>query len=568
MAEMKVKVTVKREIADEKHEGDLIRSEDWNHAIDALDDLDDRIDSLRSDVDTGFEGVNNSLDSLSGDVETLQSDVADLHNRVPTLETTATDHGTRLASAEADLASLKALIQPLLDFYKFRLTLRTTQSTFAVGQLAEITATVTDLAGNPLTFTAAADRPWIDFITPWGQLQTVQGFESLGGELERTLSVRTNAQGIARVRLHAEKVWGVTDVQMTTAMSNTMAVKLSNNSTVGETIVAAATPAEAKSAGAFRAISAEYDRTDNAGVKGYIDAQYVEHSSVLGDISRIPNFGGHWQEVRTTVIAFAKADSNPLTPDPSRSACSIQVTFRDWIGQWLHGDYLDDIDDLVEQTVTDLTDKVVHKPLTEAVTGVKDHIRDRVDLERGVVHNVRETTVVQRALPKVNPPDPPDYLPELIQSTQKAVALQQTLIVSQATSFKAGPRETQTALTVDLFTEPAVQSAGVQQRTQSQIAAAQASTNQAIENVKQTVTQDVSHQVGALGQQVATLGGRVDATLAEGGDLHVLKSTLNTLGGKVDALHQLDPNDVSDKMSMVSNLTLRIESLERGVPAR
>jgi hypothetical protein len=545
----------------DKTPGELIRSFEWNQMVAAIRELRADAQLFADSVNQRFENVGARLGALETRVEQIDAHVHGVDNRLGNLEGEI-QFIVRpgLQAVQTDLATLKAAVEPTIRFYNFRLNLKTTRSTFALGELAEISATVTDLAGNALTFPTPADRPWIDFITPWGQLQAVQGFESMGGQLERTLSIRVNDEGVARVRLHAEHVWGVNDAQMSSSMESAMAVRMADNRTVAEHIVSAATPTAAKSSGAFQALVAEYDRPDATSVKNYIDAQYVKTASIVGDPRRFPWFPGEWRDYRTTVIAFAKSDSDPLTPDPTRGVSSIQVTFRDWIYPWVYTTYVEDIEILVTDAAADITRRLNNRRFHEAVGGLKDFVKEKVDIKKGVVHNLRSTRVVKEALNRVNPPAPPVNMPIILESAENAVMLQQTLILSQAMAYSSGPEEK--VLAMELFTAPALSSEAVLLQAQAQIDAAQTQNTLAIENATQAVTQHVTQQVGALGQQVATMNGRVEATLAEGGDLSVLRSNVLNLHGKVDALGLLDPSDVHTKLSVVNGLMARVESLE------
>src|SRR5690606_1912601 len=145
------------------------------------------------DLITAVEGIQDSVAALSASVD---EHVAALTGRAEALE-------ARADAAAAEIAALRDALAPFR-----RVTLRTQRTRFALGELAEITAHVTALDGSPLDLSNAAARPFVDFVATWGQLRPVAGFQSLGGADDRTLSVRVDEQGEARVVLRAEHAVG------------------------------------------------------------------------------------------------------------------------------------------------------------------------------------------------------------------------------------------------------------------------------------------------------------------------------------------------------------------------
>ena len=145
-----------------KGSGQLIRSNDWNSLVAAVSGLQATVTSLSTSVDQRFAAVNQSLASVSG----------------------------QLAAVDRRVAHLETVFK---DYY--RVNMITSQTIYAIGELAVITVQVTDLDGHVIVF-AVPDRPWITFLTTWGRLQADAGFDTLGGFGDRGVSVRTDTAGV------------------------------------------------------------------------------------------------------------------------------------------------------------------------------------------------------------------------------------------------------------------------------------------------------------------------------------------------------------------------------------
>jgi hypothetical protein len=565
----------------EKVSGELIRARDWNQLVAAVRALDTQLDSLTRSVDQRFQALSGSVDerfaSLSTSVDgrfgevTTRLDALEafqteadgrldqLEHDVAALVTRANAVDTTVAGVQTGLTTLQTVVSPLVAFYNYKLTLSSTRDTFALGELAQITALVTNLAGQPL-----AERPWIDFVTPWGQLQPASGFESIGGVGDRTVSVRANSAGIARVLLHAEHVQGINDAVISSAVATSMSTRMATSSqTVAEAIVESATPMQAKQSGAFRTLSAEYDRTDATGVRSYLDAYYLDKAPTFTDARVVPNFSHSWRDYRTTVIAFAKADADPLTPDASHGVGSIQVTFRDWVGSWLQLEYGEELVTEVEQAREHLGRRVTDD-LAESAEGLQVGIDELVPKDHGVIGRQRDYEVVRRALDDLDLPQPPPFLSDLKRSVSEAVTMQQAMEVSQATALHAPSQN----VTVRAFTQSYVRADAAATVARQEVQAARTETNQAIATARVELQQSINSSVGTLTQQVGSLGGRLDATLAEGGDLRRLQSTVSSLSGKVDAMRDLDPSNVQAKLVEFEGIKNRLEGVERVVIGR
>jgi hypothetical protein len=381
-----------------KAAGQLIKSEGWNALVAAVEDLSTTVNDRFAAMDADLQGLR-----------------------------------TRFEALAEEFIDFRGVVEPLLGEY-YRLTMETTRTNFAIGELAEITARVTDLRGNPLDLSDERDRPWIDFVVAsWGQLKPVAGFQSLGGAGDRTISVRTDAQGVARVYLRSDHTEGLTDEdEVEVAVSLETRLPTTNKSIV-ETILSAATPIEAKQMGAFGVLTTEYDRTDALRVRTFADRYYQGNTALITGSTTRPLFTHRWRDYRSTVMAFARGDSDPVTPDQSRGVSSIQVTFRDWIFPWIITDYFVE----TQALVANFRDRVVPKitdNLEKSAENVKIEVNDFV-FDKGLIGRQRNYRVIQEALDTVRPPIRPAFdLQWLTKSIGDAVVVQQTLESAQGTS--------------------------------------------------------------------------------------------------------------------------------------
>ena len=461
-----------------KAAGLLIRSADWNMLVAA-------IDTLSAQVTSEFAAVRDEVaaadDELRGLIQTLDERVTTLDERVTTLET--------------QLAALQTEVEPLLR-QTYRVTLTTTTVNYALGELAEVRAQVTNLQGNPVT-----DRPWVDFVTTWGQLRPIGGFESRGGVGDRTISVRTNDQGIARVLVRAEHAEGFAEEDEDEVAAALTTRLQADNLSVAQHILQANTPLEAKEKGAFRILTTEYNRHDALVVRNYVDAYYVRNPTMsVGKITPnfIERFRSRWRDYRATVMAFAKADSDPVTPDHSRGVNSIQITFRDWISPWIFVEYFDA--DELDVRVPNIRDQLapnIRENLKLSMDLVKQRVTDLVR-DKGVLGKLQQYEVINKAISQLGGVQP--FLPQLTDSLQKAIGIQQTLENFQAAPFGLiGVSGKDVAF--DVFTD----------------AATRADANVA------DVTGDIDNLKGQVGQfqgQVAQVDGRINT----------LQGTINNLG--------------------------------------
>jgi hypothetical protein len=348
-----------------KAAGQLIKPTDWNLLVDSVASI----------------GFASQQYQISNDV------------RVTQLETQTTGLRTDLDGVIDQLADVRqavASLQPLLDQYV--VTMRSDRIRYAMGEICELTALVTDLSGNPV-----AEAPWVDFVCSWGRLRPKAGFESRAGVGDNSISVRTNASGVAQVLLRADHTEGFTDaeeVQISTALTAQVPAA---NATIAMTLLNANTPTESFSKSAYQALNVEYDRTDSIAMRSFVDTYFVRTPEWLSKPAR-PNILGNWRDYRATVMAFAKPDADPTTPDSTRGGSTIQITFRDWISHWIK-DYVADLGGLVA-TYTPQIGPALNLPYQAAVTNMKDLVENNVR-DKGIVGRVKHYDGIKLAIDSV-----------------------------------------------------------------------------------------------------------------------------------------------------------------------
>jgi uncharacterized protein YceH (UPF0502 family) len=453
-----------------KISGQLIRSQDWNALV-------AEVENLAVTLNARIDGVQTEVAALDG----------------------------RLTAAETSLDEIVSKVGPLLS--QFRVNLRTTSVRYALGEAAELTAEVRDVANNPIVFTDET-RPWVDFVTAWGQLKPVGGFESLGGEIGASLTTEVSA-----------------------------------GKTVAQAILAASTPAEAKSSGAFKIMTDQYDQPAAKSVRSFVDSYYVKNApKITGKL--FPPFTQRWRDYRSTVVAVAKNDSDPLTPDAGRGVSAIQVTFRDWIGPWLLLDYVHPIE--TGKLVPGILSQLVPKMTADAVQStilLKDGVKEVVRAE-GLVGKLRDYQVVNEALDQLNVPQFGDVVPQVTKSVKQAVTLQQTLETAHAATVGVGEKAA-----LDAFAETSVKAESSVASVRTEVAALQKTVGK------------VDSQIGTVQEKVGSLDGKVTTTL--GTTLQKLDSELKTVSGKVEVLKELDPSNVRTKLIEIEGLSNRISALEQ-----
>jgi len=379
-----------------KEPGQLILAADWNALVAAIEST---VDTINTRIDGVESSLGDRLTAVEGDLATLQEQVAGLETTVDVLRE------------------------------QHRVTLSTSSSSFALGQVATITAQVTDFEGNPLPgLNNVANRPWVDFFTVWGKLKAVAGFTNVGGAGERTIAVRVNADGIAQVTLRAESTEELSDEQEAeVAAALTMTVGESTR-TVADEFLLANTPLDAQEVGAFAMMTTAYDGTTPL-FRKYIDDYYIERPS---RVTR--GFTIRWRDYNATVIAMTKNDDDPLTPDRGRSYGSIRIRFRDWIQPWILLDYLGEPEPYIPPIIERLKPRVIPSKYGDSLLGIQEEIQDIVQ-NKGIIGRMRDYQVIHQALERIQFDDQPTFWPDLVEYAQNSVNVQQTMEYAQANTI-------------------------------------------------------------------------------------------------------------------------------------
>lgn len=495
-----------------KSPGLLLRSDDWNAIVDEVVRLEeDKADVTR--VEALEEAVLDPEEGLVAQVAQLATAVTTLQSRVDALEA-------------------------IRDRY-VQVSLATQQLTFALGTRALLTATLTDLEGGALQIPNAAERPWVDFVTTWGTLSAAPGFNSRGGAGQRTLSVQTDANGVAQARLGSETVRGLS-AEDESRMEAALLIDLPGNTTLADIITGATAPSEAQERGAYRMMRQEYDAVGSGGIKAYMDATYEYQ------FERQPNFGleltrNSFVDYHATVLALAKPDRDPLTPDHAMGVGTIQVTFRDWIWSWAWNDYFVATEPLVQGFRGEIDEIFTDEPDFEVAAGRFGSFYNDALAGRGILERERNLQALMGVLEDVTlPGNQARYLP-LVQGSRDALGLQ--LALERGRGESGAVRGVDPVLRNAARGEQAL--GGLEQRVvaQESRAAGIESTVQGIEG------------------QVASLGGQFEAMTAEGGSLTV---ALQRVGNLDQQLQDLNAEILSPTETRVTEIDGRVlQALER-----
>jgi len=338
--------------------GHLIQAVDWNSVTEML----------------ALFGT--TLIDLGGRVATLESNVATLTTTVAALET-----------VPERLATLEDNVGPLLQNYLVKIS--TSDASNLVGEVAEITVSVLALDGSVVV----GDPPWVDLFATWGRLRASPGFNVRANAQENALSVQVNAQGIAKVQLRADSTRGF-EASDELQFSNMLQSQVGSKS-MRQIIIEAPTPQETAVKSAFAQIHTAYNSSQTT--QRYLDGYAGQYAGGRFTLDRLPRLGS-WEDHRTTVLAFAKPDADPQSPDPARGVASIQVDFREWISHWV-GDFFGSLVDVTPQFDNLLLQEFTKDDIVQGAI----HGLDLFNQKTGMLGQTRNTLGMQFALSKVNP---------------------------------------------------------------------------------------------------------------------------------------------------------------------
>ena len=181
-----------------------------------------------------------------------------------------------------------------------------------------------------------------------------------------------------------------------------------------------------------------------SGVMQYVDNYYAGYGGKVagGLIHR----GGEWRDYRAVVLAFARTDADPLTPDPARGIASIQLLFRDWIEAVIPV-YTSELE--IKKDIRDYRERIGLRFTEEyfsSYRNVTKEIEDIVKDDRGLLGRVRDYQVVHEALDGIAPDKDQAIVDRVRTTVQRAVALQQTVEPAMAMTKVAGEKTALTAL--------------------------------------------------------------------------------------------------------------------------
>lgn len=354
-----------------KAPGHLITSDNWNALVSVL-------------LEYGL-----ALDGLPERVGTLETAVAALETRVDLLEGLA----ARVQALEVQTAPLRA---------NYLLKVSTTQENVLVGQVAELVFQATALDGSALP----APMPWLDVVTTWGRLRAAPGFTVRDNAEENALSVQFNASGEARVQLRSQYTRGFSVAEEASFSQALRAQVGSTGKTVAAVLQASESPQASETVQAYKTMHASY--IGNSSVKAFADnyvTQFTGGKFSAGKVAGLARFTGEWENFRATVMAFAKPDASPTTPDPTRGVATVQVNFREWIPHWSN-DFLDDTVAVLPGWLGTLTGNLGRVDL---VPLVENELGRRLQSD-GVLGQLRNVNAIERALVQLNPSTDPVVL--------------------------------------------------------------------------------------------------------------------------------------------------------------
>ena len=286
------------------------------------------------------------------------------------------------------------------------------------------------------------------------------------------------------------------------------------------------------------------DRPQAAGVRSFLDTYYVHKApAVIGKIAP-PIVSPRWRDYASIVVALARADSDPTTPDQARGAASIRVGFRDWIAPWLFLHYFHP--EQLAPSIADFRSKLqphFTPDYFDTVTRLKGEVSNLVGPDRGLVGRIRDFQAVHGALDGVQVSQPAALVAQVTQTVQQAVAMQQAFEPVQAATIAAGDG----GIALDALTDSSVQASTDVGALKSQVTAIQSKVD------------DVGAQVGDAHNRLSTLDGRVaeaSSTLA------TVTSSVSSVSTQVNKVQELYPDSVKQSFLELKGAVLDVQAIK------
>ena len=470
-----------------KTDGELIRSNDWNGLIER--------------IAAGYAELR-----------------AEFGERLDMLEERAEATDARLDGIATRLDEVLTLADAVRQRYR-KLDLSATRTRFAIGERAEVVARVANFDGSVRDFSNAAERPWIDFVSAWGSLKAAPGFTSRLGAGSRTVSVRVNAEGEARVLLRADhaEAFAEEEEQEVSAVLGTMVAGQS----AAQNILAAATPNDTGLQATWQSMTAAYEQTDSNLMRAYMDTYYVANPQLSFQYTT-PLFSFQWRDYHATVMAFVKPDSDPTTADAAQASGSIQVTFRDWIYPWIMVQYIPPQPPLVQGYLGQFAAQIV-PDYQSAIGGIFEVVNQNV-ANVGLIGQQRQYRAAQAAMEQLAVENPPPFMQNLKQNAIGGLNVQQAILYSQSVS-PAAASGAQAAMAVGL--------GGARGEIAAEAAATEiaATTDRKVRDVEARIIDDARAENIALRQELLEDGGVVKQAEALAKDA---RNQVQLLSGQIE----------------------------------
>jgi hypothetical protein len=251
-----------------------------------------------------------------------------------------------------------------------------------------------------------------------------------------------------------------------------------------------------------------------------------------------------WRDYASIVVAVARADADPTTPDQARGAGSIRVGFRDWIGPWLQFHYFDPI--VLAPAITDIRTKLQPQftaDYFDSVSRLKDEVTTLVGPDRGLVGRIQDFQAIHGAFDGITVNQPAALVQQVAQTMQQAVVFQQVFEPAQASTLSAADGK----LGLDAVTGSSVQASTDVGAVKSQVAAMQSKVDA------------VGTELDAAHASLATLDGRVaeaSSTLA------TMSNSVQSVSGQVNKVQQLYPAAVRDQFLALKGTVLDVQAIK------